>query len=582
MQPESWLVLTSYKDTHRILLLNKKIMEKKLIKTELNHWKWFYPIGSFLVMLIIITGCKKDEEVDPIELPSVTTATISSITANFAISGGNVSDDGGGVVESRGVVWSTSENPTVDSNQGFTTNGDGTGSFTSEITGLTPGTTYYVRAYATNSAGTAYGNEVIFITEEGMAEVVTLGIIDISGTTATGGGNVIDDKGDQVTARGVVWSTSEQPSISDYEGYTVDGSGIGAFFSELTELTPLTEYFVRAYATNSAGTSYGTQVSFSTPEDFPTVTTNDITEILFTSAKGGGNVISDGGGNVAAYGIVWSTSEDPTVQFNEGITIDGEGTGEFSSALSGLQPNTTYYVRAYATNNSGTAYGDEISFTTEDFDNFIATDIDGNEYGVVLIGSQVWMTENLKTTKYNDGTAIDFPGDDNAAWEANTSGAYAWYNNDQDLGEAYGALYNWYAVETGKLCPSGWRVATNEDWLELFDFITEDPDYIGQILKSCRQVNSWHGGECDTDEHPRWNESSQPGNDDYGFGVLPAGFRADNGSYQWLGTYAHIWTSSERTETNADSKLFYYNRHSIWPRNSSKKIGMSVRCILDE
>ncbi len=194
--------------------------------------------------------------------PTVTTASIGDITTTTASGGGNVTSDGGASVTVRGVCWSASPNPTTANSK--TTNGTGTGSFTSAITGLSPNTTYYVRAYATNSAGTGYGSQVSFTSNiAGSAPTVTtVSITNIDSTTAAGGGNVISDGGFSVTARGICWSASQNPTVSD--NHTNNGSGSGAFTSAMTGLSPGTKYYVRAYATNSVGTSYGSQVSFST------------------------------------------------------------------------------------------------------------------------------------------------------------------------------------------------------------------------------------------------------------------------------------------------------------------------------
>jgi photosystem II stability/assembly factor-like uncharacterized protein len=223
-----------------------------------------------------------------------------------------------------------------------------------------------VRAYATNSAGTSYGSQVSFTTSAGTGTpptVTTTSITSITSSSAIGGGNVTDQGSSTVTARGVCWSTSQSPTTSNSK--TVDGTGTGSFTSSITGLTPSTPYYVRAYATNSAGTSYGSQVSFTTSAGTgtpPTVTTTSITSITSSSAIGGGNVTDQGSSTVTARGVCWSTSQSPTTSNSK--TVDGTGTGSFTSAITGLNPSTPYYVRAYATNNAGTSYGSQVSFTT--------------------------------------------------------------------------------------------------------------------------------------------------------------------------------------------------------------------------
>jgi len=295
-------------------------------------------------------------------IPTVTTAEAINITQTEATTGGTVHADGGATVTARGVCYSTTSNPTLTNTH--TTNGNGLGTFISTLTSLTPNTQYYVRAYATNSEGTAYGNEITFITlsDVTLPTVTTDEATNIAQTTATSGGNVTDDGGADVTARGVCWSISSNPTLAD--SYTTDGTGTGAFVSSLTGLSQNTNYYVRAYATNSEGTAYGNEVSFTTLQQpvLPTVTTDNATNITDVTATSGGNVTDDGGTDVTVRGVCWSTSSSPTLA--DSHTTAGSGTGIFTSLLTGLTPNTFYYVRAYATNSVGTAYGNQITFTT--------------------------------------------------------------------------------------------------------------------------------------------------------------------------------------------------------------------------
>lgn len=295
-----------------------------------------------------------------VSVPSVTISVTNSgqTTATIVV---NVISDGGVTVTERGVCWSTAHNPTTSGNH--VSHGNGTGEFTVNITGLTPNTTYYLRAYAINSVGTAYSNEIVLTTTSiSVPNVTTSNVTNISSNSATCGGNVTDDGGATVTARGVCWSLSQNPTVSG--SHTIDGSGTGSFISQITDLTPNKTYYVRAYATNSAGTSYGLQKTFTTNNvnTVPTVTTNSTSNITQTTATSGGNVTSDGGNSVTARGVCWSTSQNPTISNSH--TTNGTGTGSFTSNITGLTANTYYYVRAYATNNQGTAYGDQRYFKT--------------------------------------------------------------------------------------------------------------------------------------------------------------------------------------------------------------------------
>ncbi len=297
-------------------------------------------------------------------LPTVNTTVATQITATTAVAGGNVTNDGGAEVTERGVCIATISNPTTANTKILA--GSGTGEFTCDITGLQEGTKYYVRAYAVNSVGTAYGEEVVFTTSViGVPTVSTTQPSQITETTAVAGGNVTSDGGASVSERGVVYSLSANPAITDLSSTIVrSGSGTGTYTCNLSNLQAGTTYYVRAYAINSKGTAYGDEISFTTalPITLATVTTTSITQITETTAVAGGTVTSDGNASVTERGVCISTVSNPTTS-NTKITA-GSGTGSFTCNLTGLQSNTTYYVRAYAVNSKGTAYGEQVSFTT--------------------------------------------------------------------------------------------------------------------------------------------------------------------------------------------------------------------------
>lgn len=291
---------------------------------------------------------------------TVSTGSVSNITTSSATGSGNVTSDGGSTVTERGICWSTSHNPTISASH--QSNGTGTGNYTVNMTSLNPNTTYYVKAYAINSQGTAYGEEVNFTTNAiSEPSITTNNVTNITQTTASCGGNVTSDGGANVTARGVCWSLSQTPTVSG--SHTTDGSGAGSFTSQITGLNSGKTYYVRAYATNSAGTSYGEQKTFTTSSvDLPTVTTDNVTNITQTTATSGGNVTNNGGGTITRRGIVWSTHTNPTLS-DQGVN-SGTGIGGFTANMTGLSPGTTYYVRAFAVNNAGIAYGAQKTFTT--------------------------------------------------------------------------------------------------------------------------------------------------------------------------------------------------------------------------
>jgi len=290
------------------------------------------------------------------DLPVLSTNPITAVTGTSATTGGNIFAGGELSITQRGVCWNTTGNPTLEDSN--TINGTGTGAFTSNISGLSLGTTYFVKAYAINSSGTAYGNEYFFTTLN-LPTLTTNAVSLVTGTTATSGGNISYNGGAVVTTRGICWNTTGNPTISD--SHIPIGDGTGAFSTGLTGLTIGTTYYLRAYATNIIGTAYGNPQSFTT-QNFASVTTSAISAITYTTATGGGNITSDGGALITQRGICWNTTGSPVMTGNH--TTDGPGAGIFTSSITGLAANNTYYVRAYAINSIGTTYGQQITFST--------------------------------------------------------------------------------------------------------------------------------------------------------------------------------------------------------------------------
>ena len=294
--------------------------------------------------------------------PVVSTGDIAYITATSAKCWGEVTDEGHAPVLERGFCWSKEENPTLE-DLPHIASGSGVGVFDVELTGLELNTTYHVWAYATSVLGTRYGNKMDFTTKDGVAKVTTGSVTNITATSATCSGEVTDDGGFAVTERGICWTISPNPTLEDLP-HIASGSGVGVFDVELTGLGLNTTYHVWAYATNALGVRYGEEKTFTTKDGVVKVTTGNVTDITATSATCSGNVTDDGGSAVTERGICWSTSPNPTLE-NAQYVAAGNGTGEFSAILTGLEEGTTYHVRAYAVNSNGTPfYGTDVSFTT--------------------------------------------------------------------------------------------------------------------------------------------------------------------------------------------------------------------------
>ncbi len=498
---------------------------------------------------------------------TLTTAQVTEFTSTTALMSGEVTKSGGVDVTERGVCWGLTADPTTDGSH--LAIGSGTGPFAETITGLTPGTTYHVRAYAVNSIAVTYGNDVTFRTLAEKPTVSTASVTVFTQTTAVMGGNVLSDGGAPVSERGVCWSTSQNPSFSG--PHQAIGSGTGPFSATVSGLTVGTTYYVRAYAINSTDISYGDQISFSTQASSPpTVTTASVTSITMNSATSGGTITSTGGGTISDKGICWSTQINPDL--SDFFTNNGPGAGSYTSNMTSLAPGTTYYVRAYATNNAGTSFGSQIEFTTRPEEGTV-TDIDGNVYRTVRIGTQWWMAENLRTTHYTNGDPIELvTGDD--AWRTLDRPAYCWYANQPAVyGELCGAIYNWFAGNTGRLCPTGWHIPSDQEYkvLEM---------YLGMSQEQA-DAPYWRGVDQGTKLKTvsGWSLGGN-GTNSSGWSGFPGGYRYwEDGRFYGQGTIGSWMTSSE----HIDNTVFYRNLNSnyttVWRNSISKTAGKSVRCI---
>jgi len=220
----------------------------------------------------------------------------------------------------------------------------------------------------------------------------------------------------------------------------------------------------------------------------------------------------------------------------------------------------------------------------------IVTDIDGNTYNTIQIGNQCWFSENLKTTKYNDGATITKETNE-TIWANLTTESYCWYNNDSiAYFTIYGALYNWYVASSGKICPQGWRIPSDQDWktLEMEIGMTQAETNglnwrgtdEGRKLKSCRTVNYPLGGICNTTIHPRWNENATHyGMDNYNFNGLPAGYRLPNGPFNSMGSMGAWWATDSYDTSRALFRLLRYYNSGVHRHYYSKNYGFSIRCI---
>lgn len=319
------------------------------------------------------------------------------------------------------------------------------------------------------------------------------------------------------------------------------------------------------------------------------VITNTVTDITGTSAKCGGNITYTGTETIASRGVCWSKNQSPTI--TDSKTTDGGNAGEFTSTISGLAANTPYFARAYATIGSATTYGNEVSFKTSESTVSYGTvkDFEGNVYKTVKIGTQNWMAENLKSEKYTDGEEI--PNiTDSIDWQNQKTPAYSYYhNNKAAYKDKYGALYNGFAMTTGKICPKGWHVPTKAEWQTLLDYLAANGyNYDGTTISNKVAVS--------LAEFENWNYSTGMGcvgNPDYkalhnksGFSARPAGFRAPIlpthfGSFGFLNVRTSWWTNDLEGAWGRGIVQLDKSDPVVRVTGAMNESGNSCRCIED-
>jgi uncharacterized protein (TIGR02145 family) len=606
-------------------------------------------ISILILSILIINSCKKDKPV----LPLLSTASISVISTTSAVSGGTVSDDGGAAIISAGVCWNTSDNPDITNNK--TTTNSVSGAFTCNIAQLNPGTTYYVRAYATNSAGTGYGSSVSFktlgdkpapnslkateilttsaslnatINPNSLSTAVTFeyglttdytstsipsqspltGASDVSVSVSLTGLNpgklyhfrikAENSLGITISDDMTFTTLGQAPSVisQSVSNITMNSATVNGFVNPgylsttanfeygtnnfgnsvspvqtlvatgesqsvtavLSGLTAGTTYYFRIAATNELGTGNGEFLTFTTL-DIPILSTNFLSNITTSSASGGGIITSDYGAPISQRGLCWNTTTNPTISDNKAIS--GSSSANFSVDLSGLTPNTIYYLRAFATNAAGTGYGEERVFKT--FTGTV-TDIDGITYNTVTIGSRVWMAENLRTTHFLNGDPI--PNiTDNTTWYSLPTPAYCYYKNDPTTPAVMGLLYNWYTTaDSRNLCPSGWHVSTDAEWQDMVASLGGD---------------SIAGGKLKLPGLDFWLSPNTGADNSSGFSAVSGGQRGIDGNF-FNGAGA-FWTSTSENINSGRDWFLLWNYASATRYYDKKVDGFNIRCVKD-
>jgi uncharacterized protein (TIGR02145 family) len=367
---------------------------------------------------------------------------------------------------------------------------------------------------------------------------------------------------------GLCYNETGNPTPSDKTVLLNDSSGVKTVDNLLSD----TEYYIRLYVKFSDAVLYSDELVFNTlVTGKPIVNTHDVTHIDETSASSGGYVRESGGFPITSRGVCWSNSPNPTV--NDNHTNDGSGLGKFDSEISGLNQSSTYYLRAYATNSEGTAYGVERSFVAMVHMSGSFTDYrDEKKYDWVRIGGQVWMEENLNYDQ-------DSYGND-------------WcYENNSSNCNTYGRLYDWYAVMQGAnssgsnpsgvqgVCPDGWHLPSDEEWKELEMQLgmsqsqADNTEYRGtnEGSKLAGNASLWDSGDLIND--------SEFGTS--GFTALPGGTRGGSSFYD-IEFSGFWWSSTEYSSSQAWIRSLNSNYNRVRRAANDKDYGISVRCVRDE
>ena len=414
---------------------------------------------------MLLFGCKKYTDLSAIKLEITNenfsvTGTTATLTADYSWPWKVVSI-AMDVSEDEGFANANSFEASVSGN-----------SLTVTANGLKAETTYYYRMRLNMEDGKVESEKKTFKTTEYIFPTVTTSEVDyISATTAKCGGEVTE--GDlTVTARGVCWNTTDNPTVAD--SHTVDGGGAGSVISNITGLTGSTTYYVRSYATSSAGTVYGVTRTFVTTEYIlPTVTTSNVNNITSTTAKCGGEV-TEGDLTVTARGVCWNTTDNPTVA--DSHTVDGGGAGSFTSNITGLTENTKYYVRAYAISSAGTAYGETKTFET--FKTILSLTVNGVSFEMVYVEGGTFdmgATSEQGSDAYDDEYPVHsvtlsdyYIGRCEVTqelWEAVMGSNLSWFKGAQNPVESVrGAFCQGFINKLNSLTGRTFRLPTEAEW----------------------------------------------------------------------------------------------------------------------
>ena len=429
------------------------------------------------------------------------------------------------------------------------------------IDDLSANTIYHFRLKASNAVDLSFSNDISFTTIGAPPAATTNLATNITPMTSTLNGN-IDANGFSSIVTFEYGTTMSYGSTITAAQSPVTGDSPTNISVNINGLSASTTYHFRVKAENSLGITYGNDLTFKTLGQAPTAKTQFASNLQTTSATLNATLNANRLSTVVKFEYGYTSSYGSTITAIQSPITDSLDMS-VTAKISGLEINTTYHFRVIAINSLGTTYGDDATFITVPL---TINDVEGNTYDVIGIDRQVWMAENLKTTNYNNGDAIQNVTED-AAWSELTTGAYCWYNNILTYNkDTYGALYNWYSVNTGLLCPTGWHVPTRDEWLKL-------SDYLGGGMIA--------GGKLKETGTSHWNSPNEGATNEVGFTALPGGKRSEGGRFMSLRDHGYWFTAT--IEANVFHFFQIYANSIIFAdyKRTDYKSGHSIRCIRD-
>ncbi len=493
------------------------------------------------------------------QAPSASTSAATSVTSSGATLNGSVNANGStttvvfeyGLTTAYGSEITAAQSPLAGSNLT---------SVSAALSGLQSGTTYNYRIRAVSIGGTIYGSNMTFTTLS-PPSATTQSATGITASAATFNGTVNANNSSTTVTFEYGTTTAYGSSVTAAQS-PVSGSAATGVSYGIAGLTANTTYHYRVKAVSAGGTTYGSDIAFNTLQ-LPSANATQAANLAFTTATLNGTVNANGSSTTVTfeYGLTTSYGQTATAA-NSPVT--GTILVPVSVNLTGLTAGSTYNYRVKAVSAAGTTYSGNSTFTLVPT---TVTDIDGNVYNVVIIGTQVWLKENLRTTKYNNGVGIT-PEPNDASWAAMTAGAYCDYNNQPANSNPYGRLYNFYTIgDNTKLCPAGWHVPTVSE---------------AQVLSSILGGASVAGGKMKETGTIYWASPNTGATNSSGFTGIATNYRSDDGS--WVNgdkQHSNMWTATG-SGTNYGMIVSLHSSSADFEdgwQDAPRKMGFPIRCI---